>query len=131
MNETNKKLIKTTCPICSSGQVKMVVNEMPNEDKKRIEESLNNAPSNTLFYKGAKWVFQNSIGALASLNGLPYSLGKEAAKALTDIADAVMEDQQSETRELLESMSDTIYLVEIVCDNCGYVLNRYYTRTSG
>lgn len=125
MNVTNKTLVKTPCPICSSRQVRMIIDVMPNEDKKRIR-FLNN--SYVILYNGAKWVCQNSAGVLAWSNGLPYSLGKNAAKLLTNLTDATMENQQAKMRELLNQLPDSLYLIEFVCNDCGFVLNRYYTR---
>lgn len=123
---SNKHLVKTICPICD-GPVVMKVAEMPNEDRKQIEEELEKYPSNSIFYKGSKWVFQNSVGLLANTCGLPYVFGKSLATAITDTFDSILDDQEAEIRARLEHLPRSIYLMEFVCEDCGYVINRYYS----
>lgn len=124
--DNNRHLVKTICPICG-GQIIMKVAELPNEDRKQIEEAFEKSPSNSIVYKGSKWVFQNSVGLLASAYGIPYGFGKSAATVVTDKIDSMLDDQETEIRARLECLPRSIYLMEFVCEDCKYVINRYYS----
>lgn len=124
--DNNKHLVKAICPICS-GQIVMKVTEMPNADRRRIEEKLKKSPSNSIIYKGAKWVFQNGVALLASSYGIPYGFGKSAATVVTDMFDSMRDEQETEIRAGLECLPHSIYLMEFVCEDCKYVINRYYS----
>lgn len=126
MANSNKQLVKTACPICD-GEVEMNISKMPNKYKEELEEILEGESTSEIVYKGATWVFKQSAGLLAWSHGLPYSLGKEAASIFTDLTASLMEDNKEEICESLSRIPD-IYLFEFKCKQCGFVLNRYYTR---
>lgn len=124
--DNNKHLVKSLCPICGE-RIVMRVSEMPNEDRQQIEEALEKSPSNSIFYKGSKWIFKNSVALLADSYGIPYGFGKSAATAITDMFDSMLADQEADVRAGLDRLPLTIYLMEFVCENCGYIINRYYS----
>lgn len=124
--ENKKQLVKTTCPICG-GAVAMNISKMPNKDKEELEKMLDGKSTSDIIYKGATWVFKQSAGLLAWSHGMPYSFGKEAASIFTDFTDSLMKENKEELRESLSQIPD-IYLFEFKCKQCGFVLNRYYTR---
>lgn len=124
--DNNKHLVKSLCPICGE-RIVMRVSEMPNEDRQQIEEALEKSPSNSIFYKGSKWIFQNSVALLADSYGIPSGFGKSAATAITNMFDSMLEEHEAEVRAGLERIPRSIYLMEFVCENCEYVINRYYS----
>lgn len=120
MNNLNKSIVKTLCPICG-GEIVMHIKQVQNVDKEILKKAIDDK---LLAYNGIKWVYEKGLGALALLNGLSYSTGENVAKTLTGFTDSIMGDKAG---EVLNELPDTIYLMEFVCAKCGYLINRYFT----
>ena len=116
----DNKLYSTTCPICSSSVINLRKLDLTEEEDNELREELAKGRQ-TIIYKGAKYGFCATLGILfAAITGEDF-IGKEVGKAVGNILAEVIEE--GVYRKIKAGFPQ---LYEIYCENCGYVLKRYY-----
>ena len=114
------QLLITSCPICSSSVINVRKLDLTEKEDKTLREELAKGRQ-TIIYKGAKYGFCATLGFLsASIIGEPY-IGKEIGKAAGKLLVGVIEE---DVYRKIKAGFPQLY--EIYCEDCGYVLNRYY-----
>ena len=117
MNETfpQSSLIKTPCPVCGGVVEIKLVDTINHWDS--VEESLNES----IIYKGASYVFIESVAWLCRINGIPMEkeIGRLAREVLVNTTETVI--------DTIVCKQPDFYLLEMRCSDCNMVLKRYYT----
>lgn len=78
-----------------------------------------------IIYKGSKFVATHSIAFLLNQCNVPYGLGKALGEKAVDLA--VDLGEKAFDRVLVKDVNINIYLIEIKCRKCDFVVKRYYT----
>lgn len=117
MNEIlpQSSLIKTPCPVCGGVVEIKLVDTINHWDS--VEESLNES----IVYKGASYLFIESVACLCRINGIPMGkeIGRLARELLVNTTETVI--------DIIEGEQPDFYLLEMRCSDCNMVLKRYYT----
>lgn len=105
-----ENLVKSRCPICG-GEVRYE-HHVADKHEKDIVFKENLDGTIYILYKGVKFI---TSGLIASSIGVPVAgrlIAREMVNSMEDI--------------VLDFSGKTIVLIEFICSDCGYCLNRYY-----
>lgn len=110
------------CPICSSS-ISIVTTTI---DKKALDrEATIDEVNKSLIYRGCKFVMAYSIGQLCKLHGVP--LGRDIGNVVTSAYEQGLAYVGSEIKAKITGEPRYVYLVEIKCQECDYVVKKYFT----